>query len=167
MATKKGSQGKAAKGQAGEARPPKAKTATTKKDDAKTDGAKKELSSALKRYNLLRKIEAQAPAYAALESRQRVVELAKRGVFVCLMDTLVGNIELAQAGNPSAAKFLLEFAGIYDLPPLSEAAVEQAAVAPNVGKPGKTSEELVLSFYKRLGMKVPVLAPEEGEQSSG
>ena len=160
MAAKKGSRGKTAKGQA---TPPKVKNATAKKDDAK-----KGSSPALELYNLNRRIAAQSEMYASLEARQRTAELARRAVFVCLMEMTAGNIMLAKQGNYSAAKFLLEFAGIYDLPPLSEASLEQpAAVAPNAGKPGKTSEELVLSFYKRLGMKVPVLAPEEGEQSSG
>lgn len=135
---------------------------TTK--DAKPAGADEP------RFNLFQ-LNGQYMAFASIAARQSEVERVRRAIYASLMKMALGNVRLAIAGNYSAAKFLCEFAGIDDLPPVSQVTPEpsEAAAAPAGEKTAGGAEQpapggnAVLSFYNRLGMQPPVFKDEPGD----
>lgn len=97
--------------------------------------------------------------FDTIEARQKEVERARRAVFARMEKIMIGNLNLAEAGNNSAAKFLFEFAGVYELPPLAQAGSEAAESKPPSPQPAE-AEDPVAAMFTRLGMTQPVYLDE-------
>lgn len=145
----------------GESTGPKRKRTTRKEKAEKQPNSKSGEGSNSKSGPedvVLMNSRAKYPRYALLEVRQEVVERSKRAVYAHLTKMTNAHINLAAKGNCQSAKFLFEFAGIYDL----SAAPGPADSQPNAFNPAAILEDpskAVLSFYKKLGTKPPQLAP--------
>ena len=75
------------------------------------------------------------PLFSTLKSRQMIVERIKREIWTSVQEINQAIINLALAGNYSAAKALFDFAGVYSLPSPEEAAPAVALPLPSPGQP--------------------------------
>jgi hypothetical protein len=113
------------------------------------------------------RLKAEYAVYESLQERRKVVQQAIRGVYAYLIDMVHSNIDLAGEGNYSAAKFLMEFAGVDELAALILANAETTPAAqpptPHATEVAVEDDDdptkAVLSFYKKLGMTPPRLKP--------
>ena len=106
--------------------------------------------------------------FKRLENRQRVVEQARRAVFAYLNEITHENIELAKQGNSSIAKFLLDFAGIGQIPALAASSKSSKKSAAGCGCEANADDDpsaAVLSFCNRLGMTLPKLKPPKAVEA--
>jgi hypothetical protein len=104
--------------------------------------------------------------FEPLEARQKQVARVTRGIYANLPKIASALIELALKGNTAAAKFLVDFAGIEELPGLGETEAESpesAAAASTTDSADDDPTKAVLSFYKKLDMKAPKLKPPKAE----
>ena len=150
-------------------------TAPSAASKAKTSKVKEEKST--NRKNTLAwksRLKAEYALFESLQERRKVVQQAIRGVYAYLIDMVHSNIDLAGEGNYSAAKFLMEFAGVDELAALVLANAEPAQAAqPSTSPDTKAAAEddddptkAVLSFYKKLGMEPPRLKPPKPAETA-
>jgi dGTP triphosphohydrolase len=108
-------------------------------------------------------------AFSTAESRRRALERVKCAIWGNLAEINDGIMNLAKAGNYSAAKALFDLAGVYTLPverageaeAAGPAAAEEMREAPAEAEDAASEpERRAREFYRTLGMKPPEDEPE-------
>jgi hypothetical protein len=107
-----------------------------------------------------KRLNAQYARFKRLENRQKIVERARRAVYEYLVEMIHENIEHAKQGNSSVAKFLMNFAGIEQLPVPAAPASKRKKAAHGCGyECDDDPMNAVRSFSEKLGMPYPKLKP--------
>jgi len=92
-------------------------------------------------------------AFGSLKSRQLLVERVKRAIWASVSEINEAIINLAKAGNFSAAKTLFDFAGVYSLPEPDEEAAKSAPIPAAATPTGDTEEpDPVEGLFRSIGM---------------
>ena len=106
-----------------------------------------------------KRLKAQYGKFKGLENRQKVVERARRAVYEYLVEVIHENIEHAKQGNSAVAKFLMNFAGIEQLPvPAAPSKRKKGALGCGCAA-ADDPMEAVRSFSAKLGLPCPKLKP--------
>ena len=107
-----------------------------------------------------KRLKAQYGKFKGLENRQKVVERARRAVYEYLVEVIHENIEHAKQGNSSVAKFLMNFAGIEQLPvPTAAASNRKKATKSCACTAREEAMNAARSFSEKLGVPFPRLKP--------
>ncbi len=97
------------------------------------------------------------PLFSTLKSRQMIVERIKREIWTSVQEINQAIINLALAGNYSAAKALFDFAGVYSLPSPEEAAPAVAlpspSPSPEPAAPTSHPSNSIDAFLSSIGME--------------
>jgi len=102
-----------------------------------------------------KRLKAAYRKFKSVENRQAVVERLRRVVFEYMQEITHKNIELAKQGNCSSAKFLMQLAGIDEIPAVVEKVSRRKKGACAAADP----TEAVFSFSRKLGMEPLKLKP--------
>jgi hypothetical protein len=104
-------------------------------------------------------------AFSSLKARQQLVERVKRAIWASVSEINDAIIQLAKAGNFTAAKALFDFAGVYSLPDPEEEEAK-AATTPAAAVPTGDTEEPdpVEGLFRSIGM--PLVKQPEPEMAA-
>lgn len=101
------------------------------------------------------KKQPKTPLFSTLKSRQMLVDRIKREIWGSVQPINQAIINLALAGNYSAAKALFDFAGVYNLPSPEEAAPAATLPGPSPELPASagSAPNPVDAFFKSIGIE--------------
>ena len=115
-----------------------------------------------------KRLKAQYTKFKTLKNRQMILERSRRAVWAYLIEMTHENIELAKKGNSSIAKFLMDFAGVDEVPALVQASSRAKKCAGGCNCEAKTDDDptiAVASFSKKLGFGPMKLKPPKSVET--
>jgi hypothetical protein len=120
--------------------------------------AKKATKPLSKKQAWEKRLNGQYARFKGLENRQKMVEKARRAVYEYLVEMVHENIEHAKKGNSSVAKFLMNFAGIEQLPVAAPSKRKKTAYGCGC-EATDDPMKAVRAFSEKVGIPFPKLKP--------